>query len=408
MTYLHRELERKFMRMNDFFKAVLVTGARQVGKTTMLKHLAEDSDRTYVSMDNFQARDLAKSDPALFFQMYKPPVLIDEIQKAPELFEQIKIICDGTEKKGLFWLTGSQRYGAMKNMRESLAGRIGILELYGLSLNETLGVSFADELDFSFTALRTRQSQAKPADVQSIFDYILHGGMPALVNADAEQRSEYYNSYIDSYLLRDATECGGIRNTAVFRKFLEACAALTGEILNIKTIADSVQISQATARQWLEVLEALGIIFLLQPFSTNKLKRLAKKPKLYFCDTGLCAYLAHWKSRESLMHGAVAGHYFENFVVAELKRTYAYQKVSADLCYCRDQNANEIDLIVEQERELHPLEIKLSANPDRRQTRKFSMLSGLEKQLGSGGIVCMGQEVIPIDTQNSFIPAYLL
>jgi len=408
MAYMSRALELKFLRMNNFFKAVLITGARQVGKTTMLKHLAKGTDRTYVSMDDFQARNLAKNDPALFFQMYRPPVLIDEIQKAPELFEQIKILCDENEQKGLFWLTGSQRYGAMKNMRESLAGRIGILELYSLSLNESLGVHFSDEIDFSFNALQSRQSQAKPSDVQTIFEYIVQGGMPALLGADAEQRSEYYNAYIDSYLLRDATECGGIRNTTLFRKFLEACAALSGELLNIKTLADAVQISQVTAKQWLEVLEALGIVFLLQPFSSNTLKRLAKKPKLYFCDTGLCAHLARWKSADNLLYGAAAGHFFENFVVAELKKTFAYQKNSANLFYCRDQNANEIDLVVEQERELHPLEIKLSATPDSRQIRKFSMLKGVEKQQGAGGIVCMAQAVMPIDADNSFIPAYLL
>lgn len=408
MAYLHRNLEEKFLRMSDFFKAVLVTGARQVGKTTMLKELSKKQKRTYVSMDDIQTRELAKKDAAIFFQMYKPPVLIDEIQKAPELFERIKIICDETEQKGLFWLTGSQRYGAMKNVRESLAGRIGILELDCLSLNEKRKVHFAEELEFSFDALTIRQNQAKIAGVQEIFENIIQGGMPALLKADMEQRGEYYNSYIDSYLLRDATESGGIRDTVLFRKFLEACAALTGEMLNIKTLADSVQIAQATAKQWLEILEGLGIIFLLQPFYSNQLKRLAKRPKLYFCDTGLCAHLARWKTADTLLHGAVAGHYFENFVIAELKKTFASQKNGANLYYYRDQNAKEIDVIVEQGQELHPFEIKLSATPDSRQIKKFSVLSGLAKQQAAGGIICMCEKVMPIDENNCVIPAYLL
>jgi len=226
MEYIRRSLEKKFTRMSEFFKAVLVTGARQVGKTTILRRLAEGQNKTYVTLDNFMARNLAKSDPILFFQTYKPPVIIDEVQFAPELFSQIKIMCDQSEKPGQFWLTGSQQFNMMKNIRETLAGRIGILELYGLSLNEKDMISFHDDLDFSLPCLQARQSKAPRNDVIHVFEHIWRGGMPQLINADEEQRQEYYKAYVDTYLMRDVADLGGVKDTLRFFKFLAACAAL--------------------------------------------------------------------------------------------------------------------------------------------------------------------------------------
>lgn len=408
MKYMKRALERKFLHMSSFFKAVLVTGARQVGKTTMLKHLAAEQDRTYVSMDNTMARVLAKSDPVLFFQTYKPPVIIDEIQKAPELFEQIKIICDESEERGLFWLTGSQQYSMMKNIRETLAGRIGILELYSLSKNETEGISFPNELDFSLSCLLARQPFVKKNDIQDVYDHIWRGGMPDILQADAEQRQEYFNSYIETYLMRDVSEEGGITDSIRFRKFLNACAALTAQQLNYKTLADAAEISQPTAKEWLRLLQGLGIIYLLQPYANNDLKRLTKTPKLYFCDTGLCAYLSMWLTKDTLMNGAASGHYFENYVVIELLKNYAYASSKACLTYYRDSNAKEIDIFVEENGEIHPLEIKKSANPDKREIKKYEVLDKAKIKHGSGGIVCMCEEVIPIDDRNCFIPCNLL
>ena len=231
MAYITRELERKFLKLYDFFKVILVTGARQVGKTTMLKHLA-GSDRTYVTMDNTMARDLAQSDPVLFFQTYKPPILIDEVQKAPELFEQIKIICDESDEKGLIWLTGSQQYNMMKRVRETLAGRIGILELYSLSAREKAGLVFDTDLDFSFATLQARQRKVPKNDVIQVFQHIWEGGMPQVQGVDDELRQEYFNSYIDTYLMRDATEVGGITDAVRFRKFLVGCASLVSEQVN--------------------------------------------------------------------------------------------------------------------------------------------------------------------------------
>lgn len=408
MEYIKRTLERKFWHMNSFFKAILVTGARQVGKTTMLKHLSEGQTRTYVTLDNLMARNLAQTDPVLFFQTYKPPIIIDEVQKAPQLFEQIKIICDEREETGLFWLTGSQQYHMMKNIRETLAGRIAILNLYSLSKNEIDGVSFSNELDFSFSCLVERQKHVKKNNILDVFEHIWRGGMPQVLEADSEQRQEYYSSYIDTYLMRDVAEAGGITDTVRFLKFLKACAALISEQVNYKTLAESSDISQPTAKEWVQVLQGLGIVYLLQPYSNNALKRLTKTPKLYFCDTGLCAYLSMWLSRDTLMNGAVNGHYFENHVVMELVKHFAYARSKANLTYYRDSNTKEIDVFLEENDNIHPLEIKKSALPDRREIKKYELLDKAMLTRGNGGIICMCEEVIPIDQKNCFIPCNLI
>lgn len=408
MKYVKRELERKFLKMNDNFKAVLVTGARQVGKTTMLKHLAEGTNRTYVSLDNRMARDLAKSDPVLFFQTYQPPILIDEIQKAPELFEQIKIICDESEEKGLFWITGSQQYQMMKQVRETLAGRIGILNLYSLSQREKQGIIFEEGLDFSLQGLLKRKQFFEKNNIIDVFNHIWTGGMPDIQDVDNEIRNEYFNSYVETYLMRDATEVGGISDTVKFSKFLSACAALVSQQVNYSTLAEASDISEPTAKSWLNVLQGLGIVYLLKPFENNELKRLIKMPKLYFCDTALCAYLSMWLSPETLMNGAASGHYYENYVVMELVKTLAYSPTKANISYYRDTNAKEIDIMIEENEIIHPIEIKKSASPDKREVKKYSVIEKTSLQQGNGGIICMCEEVIPIDNKNCFIPSNII
>lgn len=408
MSYIKREIERKFLEMSAFFKAVLVTGARQVGKTTMLRHLAEGTGRTYVTLDDLAVRELAQSDPALFFQTYKPPILIDEVQHAPELFERIKLLCEQTEETGLFWLTGSQHFGMMKHIRETLAGRIGILELYSLSQREKNGFLFDDPLDFSFENLKSRQSQIAQSDVTQVFEHIWRGGMPQVLNAGEEMRQEYFNSYVDTYLMRDVAELGGVTNTSKFMKFLKACAALTVEQVNYKTLADAAEISEPTAKEWVRLLEGLGVVYLLQPYSNNELKRLVKTPKLYFCDTGLCSFLSMWLTRDTLMNGAASGHFFENYVVIELLKNYSYSKSKANLYYYRDSNAKEIDVFVESNGYVHPLEIKKSASPNRKEVSKYDLLDRASIPRGCGGIVCMCESPLPIDEKNSFIPSWLI
>lgn len=408
MEYITRELERKFLRMNDFFKVILVTGARQVGKTTMLKHLAEGTGRTYISLDNLMARNLAKTDPVLFFQTYKLPILIDEVQKAPELFEQIKVLCDESEETGTIWLTGSQQFEMMEKVRETLAGRIGILELYGLSQREKNNTVFEQELEFSLEGLQERKKRVSKNDVTEVFQHIWEGGMPQVINVDEELRQEYFSSYVDTYLMRDVVEAGKVTDTVRFGKFLSACAALVAEQVNYATLAEAADISEPTAKEWLRILQGLNIVYLLQPYSNNEFKRLSKTPKLYFCDTGLCSFLSMWLTPATLMSGAASGHYYENYVVMELVKNYAYGKTKANLTYYRDSNAKEIDIFVEENGLIHPLEVKKSANPDRREVKKYEVLDKASLKRGYGGIVCMCEEPIPIDKDNCFIPSNLL
>lgn len=407
MTYITRELERKFLKLNEFFKVILVTGARQVGKTTMLKHLSE-SGRTYVTLDNMLARELAQTDPVMFFQTYKPPILIDEIQKAPELFEQIKIICDESDERGLIWLTGSQQYKMMERVRETLAGRIGILELYSLSAREKAGLVFDTDLDFSLATLQARQRKLPKNDVIHVFQHIWEGGMPQVIDVDDELRQEYFNSYVDTYLMRDVAEAGGITDAVRFRKFLVGCAALVAEQVNYANLAASADIAPSTAKEWLKVLEGLHIVYLLPPYSNNAFKRLSKTQKLYFCDTGLCAYLSMWLTADALRNGAASGHFYENYVVMELVKNYSYAKSKVNIAYFRDSNAKEIDVFVEENNVIHPLEIKKSANPDRREVKKYSVIDKAFLNRGNGGIICMCEEPIPIDADNCFIPSNLI
>lgn len=404
--YIHRTLEAKFLKMSTFFKAVLVTGARQVGKTTMLKHLSEN--RTYVSLDDVDTLTLAKEDPKLFFMRYKPPIIIDEIQKAPELFPYIKILCDKSEDTGLFWLTGSEQFSMMKNVTESLAGRIGIMTLYPLSISEINNVRLDAPLDFSLDNLVKREKQTEPFDLNTVFMQIWKGGMPQVQNADDQQRSLYYSSYINTYLMRDVVSAGGVTDEIRFEKFLTACAANTSQQLNLANLAMITEVSHPTAKSWLALLERLHIVYLLEPYANNKLKRLAKTPKLYFWDTGLCCYLAKWLSADTLINGNASGYYFENYAVTELLKDLEYNSVNYDISYFRDSNSKEIDIFLEIDGKIHPLEIKLSASPDRREIKKYSILDANSIPRGNGGIICMSPTVIPIDENNYYIPINII
>ena len=408
MEYISRELERKFLEANKFFKAVLVIGARQVGKSTMLKHLAQSGHRTIVTMDNDQARELALNDPRLFFQTYRPPILIDEIQKAPNLLEYIKIMCDESEERGRFWLTGSQRRKIMEKSQETLAGRLGILRLYGLSQREKAGYLDPAELDFSMESLLERQKHMPENQVLDVFDGIWKGGFADIRNASAEMAQLYYQSYMDNYLIADAVNDEGISDIAGFRKLIRACAALVGQLVNYHSLAEAADISEVTAKKWLHILQDMDVIYLLEPYSNNELQRMVKTPKLYFCDTGLCAWLTRWLTPDSLREGAASGHFYENYVVMELVKNYAYARNTALISFYRDDNAKEIDLFVEENGKIHPLEIKMSANPGKKEIRKFNVIDKTSLIHGEGGIICMYPEPFPIDETNSLIPGNLI
>ena len=408
MQYIQRELERKFEEASRFFKAVLVIGARQVGKSTLLKHMAREQNRTYVTMDNDLDRELALNDPVLFFQTYKPPILIDEIQKAPNLLNQIKIMCDESDERGRFWLTGSQRKKLMERSQETLAGRLGILRLYGLSQREKAGYLNPPNLDFSMQSLMERQEHLAQNDVGQIFRHIWQGGFADVQAASAEMAQTWYQSYIDNYLIADAVNDEGIKDVAGFRRMIRACAALVGQLVNCHTLAEAAGVSEPTVKKWLSILQDMDVIYLLEPYSNNELQRLVKTPKMYFCDTGLCAYLSRWLTPDTLMSGAANGHFFENYVVMELVRNYAYAPQPALLSFYRDDQAKEIDVFVEENGQIHPLEIKMSANPDKKEIRKFSVIDRTSLTRGQGGIVCMTPRPFPISAESLLIPANLI
>ena len=408
MEYIPRTLERKFWKAASTFKAVMVTGARQVGKSTMLKHLAEGQKRTFVTLDDPNVRTLAQTDPILFFQTFTPPVLIDEVQKAPELFEQIKLLCDETEERGLFWLTGSQSKKLRRLAGDTLAGRLGVLTLYSFSQKELYGASPEETLDLSFSALADRVERAPTNNILSTFDQIFRGGMPDAQGLDDESLRLYFESYVETYLMRDAVDDNGITNLEGFRRFLCACAAFNGQLLNYQDLGAAADVSGVTAKDWVRVLQSMGILTLLEPFSTNELSRLVKTPKLYFNDTGLCAYLSSWTTRDVLMNGAAAGHYYEAFVVGSFLREQAYGPAAMNVNYYRDRDKREIDLVLETDGVLHPIEIKKSANPDKRAIRTFRTLERTNKVIGNGGIVCMAEKPFPIDETNCLIPSNLI
>ena len=408
MNYIKRDLERKFLHMSSAFKAVMVVGARQVGKSTMLKQLADGQKRTYVTMDDSQLRALAQTEPKLFLQTFPPPILIDEVQKAPELFEEIKIMCDGSDERGQFWLTGSQSKKLVKKAGDSLAGRLCILKMYSLSTREKLGIELADELEFSLTSLVSRRKLFPQNNIVATFENIWHGGLPDVLEKDEEQLGEYFNSYIETYLMRDAVDDYGITDTEGFRKFLRACAAFAGQLINYNDIGTSAGVSGATAKEWVGILQSMGIVFLLEPYASNELKRLTKTPKLYFCDTGFCAYLSSWTSKDVLMNGAASGHYYENHVIGELLRHYAYGKSKVNLNFFRDSKMREIDLIIEENGVLHPIEIKKSASPDKSAMKSFSVLKSTERQIGTGAVICMTDTVLPFDESNLMMPSNII
>lgn len=407
MNYINRLAEDKFKMLNDMFQVVLVCGPRQIGKTTMLKHFAENTNRTYVTLDDLDDRNLAINDPKMFFQKYKTPILIDEVQFAPNLFSYIKIMADNNQISGEFWLSGSQSYKIMKNVSESLAGRIGIMNMYSLIYQELLGSLEDIPKDFSFNTLNSLTSKPK-LELNDVFTYIFKGGMPKSINYTDAMRTEYFKSYIDTYLMKDIMDLGNITDTVRFKKFLIACASQNANVVNYANLALASDISQPTAKDWLSILQGIGIVYLVQPYFNNSLKRLTKTPKLYFFDTGLCSYLAKIPSKEILMSSALAGAYFENFVMNQLMIKNMLSTNERNLYFYRDIDKKEVDILLEDCDGLTPLEVKLSANPNKRDIEKFSVLNKLDKPIKNGGIVCLIDSVYPVGEQNSLIPVGLI
>lgn len=407
MPYIKRSLEKVVLQVSKEYPVVLISGPRQVGKTTMLKKLMEGTDRNYVTLDDLQERALAKNDPEMFLQLHKPPILIDEVQYAPELFSMIKLIVDKEHRKGDFWLTGSQIFDLMKGVQESLAGRVAVLSLSSLSQTEIYGGEdrpFQIEIEH----LMKRKEGRTRADLQEIFRRIFQGSMPAIVSNEVSNNSIFYGSYLSTYIERDVRNLFDAIDSLKFLRFLTAVAARCSQMLNVNEIARDADINLKQAKDWMEILETLGIIFYLHPFSNNMLKRLVKTPKYYFYDTGLVAYLTKWSSPETLENGAMNGAILENYVVSEIRKSYLNSGKAPFMYYYRDKDAREIDIILEQNGELNPIEIKKSANPAPEILRSFSVLEKTGLNRGKGAVICMKMELSAFNQENFIVPVWLL
>ncbi|HAN09636.1 MAG TPA: ATPase [Clostridiales bacterium] len=403
--YINRNIEKTIENVNKTFPVLLITGPRQVGKTTMLKKLASD-DRQYVTLDDPMIREMAVNEPALFLQRYVPPVIIDEIQYAPGLLTYIKMYVDEKKQNGLFWLTGSQMFHMMKHASESLAGRVGILHLLGLSNAEVLGKTsehFIIDKDKLLQEVKTLKSQTLTEVYQTIFK----GGMPVLYTEDTNT-DIFFASYMQTYLQRDIRDITQVGDELAFFRFITCVAARTAQMLNYAEIAKEVGISAPTAKQWLSILVSSGIVYLLEPYYNNALKRIVKTPKLYFLDTGLCTYLTKWGTPETLEAGAMSGAIFETWVVSEIIKSYYNEGKRPPLYYYRDKDMKEIDVIIYENGTVYPVEIKKSGNPGKDAIKNFGVLEANGLKVGIGAVICMTQDLIPIDKNNWYVPVWLI
>ena len=403
---LNRTLATKINNISSSYPVFLLTGARQVGKTTLLQSLS-NGQINYVTLDDLEIRRLAKEDPALFIQKYSPPIIIDEVQYAPELFPYIKIYVDKYQQDGLFWLTGSQKFHLMQGVQESLAGRVAIIDLLGLSYAEK--IRQADRqipflpVDKWFENVHTNKRKAE--NVLSIYQKIWQGSYPRLVSKENVDRDIFYRSYVQTYIERDVKDMYNISNNIVFYNFLRAVAARVGQLLNYADIARDINIDSKTARTWLSILEASGIIYLLYPYYNNITKRIIKTPKVYFLDTGLCAYLTSWDSYKTLEAGAMSGAILENYVIIEILKSYWHNGKEVNMYFYRDNNQKEVDCIIEQNGILYPLEIKKTTMPSNVKV-SFSFLSKLQKDIWYGGILCLRENIMPLHNNMISIPIW--
>jgi len=414
MTYLPRSLARFITTASRQFPVLMLTGPRQVGKTTLLKSLCEDGvaaqpARRYVTLDNPLMLALAREEPALFLQRFPPPVLIDEIQYAPGLLPLIKEAVDASGKKGQVWLTGSQPFHLMQNVGESLAGRVAVMHLQGLSLGESLGhgAQLQPFLPENSSTVAPGALVSPPAaPLNWVFERIWRGSFPALHVEDAPDRDLFYASYLQTYLQRDVRDLAQVGDLTAFTRFLRSAAARTAQLLNLADMARDVGVAPNTAKHWLSILQASGLVWLLEPYHTNLSKRLVKTPKLYFLDTGLAAYLTEWSSPATLEAGAMSGVIFETWVVGEMLKSWWHHGKQAPFYYYRDKDQKEIDVLIVRDGRVHPVEIKKTAQPGRDVVRHFSVLATLGLETGAGAVICLVPERLPITAQVEAIPAW--
>ena len=418
MMYIKRALEEEILKTSASFPVLLLTGPRQVGKTTLLRHLGGEK-RGYVTLDDPDARLLAKNDPAMFLQRYTPPVIIDEIQYAPEILPYIKIRADRSQNRGDFWLTGSQIFHSMKDVSESLAGRVGIMNLLGLSGSEIAGVT-SEPFTTEPQRLMARLNTVPKMSLIDIYERIFRGGMPALYTSQNINLETFFSSYISTYLQRDIRNLAQVADEMAFFNFMGCVAARTAAPVNYDELARDAGISAPTAKKWLSVLVSLRVVTLVQAYHNNALKRIIKMPLLHFLDTGLCAYLLKWGSAEVLERGAMSGAFFESWIFSEIYKSYLNAGKEPPIFYYRDKDKREIDLLLVENGKLYPIEIKKAVSPGTGAVKHFNVLQpateperfgALEQhklEIGSGAVVCMANDLLPVDKKNWYVPAWLV
>lgn len=364
-----RQMLPLLQRVIAQFPAVLITGPRQVGKSTLLKELS--GDYRYVTFDDPVVLAQAQQEPSLFMLNHSGKLILDEVQYAPEIFSSLKLAIDQQQQNGLFLLSGSQAFQLMQNVSETLAGRIAVLKLQGFSLREIQQSDFMSAFvpTLDFLAQREKSTQA----VENLWEIIHQGYMPRLYQQPTDWHL-YYSSYVATYIERDVRQLTNISNIGDFTRFMAAIAARSGELLNYSSVAQEVGVSLDTVKRWTTILETSGVIYLLQPYSNNHLKRAIKTPKIYMLDTGLMAWLTKWLTPETIQFGAKSGQFFETFVVSEIIKSFYNNGVEAPIYFYRDTNQKEIDLLIEYDRKLYPIEIKTTANPDKKMAKAFNIL----------------------------------
>ena len=406
---LERTIKNVVLNISKTFPVLLITGSRQVGKSTLLNSIKE-SNREYVTLDDFVERQLAQDDPQSFLQRHKPPIIIDEIQYAPNLLTYIKIYVDKNNKNGLFWLTGSQKFSLMKGIQESLAGRVGILDLLGLS-NKEIENKSNDSIPFIPTIdyIEISRNNNKIAyTILDIYKKIWNGFYPRVITEADVSRQIFYDSYIKTYIERDVKDILNITDNLKFYNFIRSTASRTGQILNYANLARDTDIDTKTAKSWLSILNTSGLIYLLEPYYNNINKRIIKAPKLYFLDTGLASYLTGWDSPKSLEAGAMNGAILETYVFTEILKSYYNNGKTPFIYYYRDTNQKEIDFLIEQNDTLYPIEVKKTMTPNLTATRSFSVLNTLKKNIGTGAVVCLRETDIPLSKDIFAIPVWYI
>ncbi|WP_109432327.1 ATP-binding protein [Aggregatibacter segnis] len=386
MNFYQRQMQPLLQSLIQQFPAILVTGPRQVGKSTLLQHIGQDYQ--YVTFDDPLLLNQARNDPTLFMLNHSGKLILDEVQYAPKLFSSLKLAIDKQKTSGLFLLSGSQAFQLMQNVTESLAGRIAVLKLQGFSLREIQQLDFYQPFVPNKEYISAREKYFKP--LENIWEIIHRGYMPRLYEREMNWEV-YYASYVSTYIERDVRALTNISSITDFTRFMVAIAARSGELLNYSNVAQEVGVSVDTIKRWTTILETSGIIYLLKPYSNNHLKRAIKTPKVYMLDTGLMAWLTKWLTHETIKQGAKSGQFFETFVVSEIIKSFYNNGLEPPIYYYRDTNQKEIDMLIEYNRTLYPVEIKTSASPDKKMVKAFGVLKEnlpeSEIKIGNGVII---------------------